>query len=141
VLEVHDVHVWTLAPGVRAASAHVRVTGSCDADAVLDSMGDSLRARLHIDHATLQLRVDRGSLPIETVPLMQLEDAVDWATDHVARANPDLSRAVIAAAAGAAAIGMSTQGRVWAGALCSRTLGALGRGPARPADGDQQGQA
>jgi cobalt-zinc-cadmium efflux system protein len=130
VLEVHDVHVWTLAPGVRAASAHVRVTGTCDADVTLDSMGDALQHQLHIAHTTLQLRVDRGSLPIETVPLMQLEDAVDWATDHVARANPDLSRAVIAAAAGAAAIGMSTQGRVSPVTLSSRTLGALGRGPA-----------
>jgi cobalt-zinc-cadmium efflux system protein len=141
VVEAHDVHVWTMAPGVLAASAHVRVAAGADRDSTLDALARVLQARHGISHTTFQLRVDRGSTPIETVPLMALEDAVDWATDHVARANPDLSRAVIAAAAGAAALGMSTQGRVSPVALSSRTLSALGRRPGDEAARDADDQA
>lgn len=129
VLEAHDVHVWTMAPGTIAASAHVRADARADGDEVLTSIERSLRSELMIDHTTIQLRVDRGSRPIETVPLMQLEDAVDWATDHIARANPDLSRAVISAAAGAAAIGIGVEGRISPVTLSSRTLQSLGRRP------------
>lgn len=129
VVEAHDVHVWTMSPGVRAVSAHVRVSIGVDPNRALDLLARMVRTELGIEHSTFQLRVDRGSEPIDTVPLMPLEDAVDWATDHVARANPDLSRAVIAAAAGAAAIGMSTEGRVSPVTLSSRTLDALGRRP------------
>lgn len=136
VVEAHDVHVWTMAPGVYAASAHVRIAVGGDADATLDRLGGTLRDRFGIEHTTFQLRTDRGSVPLETVPLMALEDAVDWATDHVARANPDLSRAVIAAAAGAAALGLAADGRVSPVTLSSRTLSALGRRPGEAPDGE-----
>lgn len=129
VLEAHDVHVWTMAPGTIAASAHVRADARADGEAVLVRIEQALRGELSIDHTTIQLRIDRGSRPIETVPLMQLEDAVDWATDHIARANPDLSRAVISAAAGAAAIGIAATGRISPVTLSSRTLQSLGRRP------------
>ncbi|MCW2920973.1 MAG: cation diffusion facilitator family transporter [Thermoleophilia bacterium] len=129
VIEAHDVHVWTMAPGTIAASAHVRADARSDGEVVLDQVERALRVDLAIQHTTIQLRVDRGSRPMETVPLMQLEDAVDWATDHIARANPDLSRAVIAAAAGAAAIGIGPDGRVSPVTLSSRTLQSLGRRP------------
>jgi hypothetical protein len=140
-VEAHDVHVWTMAPGVYAASAHVRVTASANPDATLDLMAAALDEQFAIHHTTFQLRTDRGSVPLETVPLMALEDAVDWATDHVARANPDLSRAVIAAAAGAAALGMSSEGRVSPVALSSRTLSALGRRPGAEGSTAAEGQA
>ncbi len=143
VIEAHDVHVWTMAPDTIAASAHVRADVRADGDAVLDQVEHALR-RLSIDHTTIQLRVDRGSRPMETVPLMQLEDAVDWATNHIASANPDLSRAVIAAAAGAAAIGIGADGRVSPVTLSSRTLQSLGRRPGSArdvAEPDQPGQA
>jgi cobalt-zinc-cadmium efflux system protein len=129
VLEAHDVHVWTMSPGTIAASAHVRADARADADTLLDAIQHALRHELSIDHTTIQLRVDRGSRPIDAVPLMQLEDAVDWATNHIASANPDLSRAVIAAAAGAAAIGIAADGRVSPVTLSSRTLQSLGRRP------------
>jgi cobalt-zinc-cadmium efflux system protein len=139
VIEAHDVHVWTLAPGTLAASAHVRVRAGTDPDEALDAFGHDLHEVLGIDHTTVQVRVDRGS-GLAAVPLMDLQDAIDWASDHVARANPDLSRAVIAAAAGAAALGMrgAEAGRVSPVALSSRTLASLGRGPV---EGDREGQA
>lgn len=129
VAEAHDVHVWTMSPGTRAASAHVRAQAAADREALLDQIATALRSELGIEHVTIQLRVDRGSLPIETVPVMPIQDAIDWATDHVARANPDLSRAVIAAAAGAAALGIASDGRVSPVSLSSRTLSSLGRRP------------
>jgi cobalt-zinc-cadmium efflux system protein len=138
VVETHDVHVWTLAPGVIAASAHVRARADSEPNVVLDEIARSLRAKLDVTHTTIQLRIDRGDRLLETVKLMQLEDAVDWVTDHIARANPDLSRAVIAAAAGAAALGLDATGRVSPVSLSSRTLDSLGR---RPLDGDPDAHA
>lgn len=138
VIEAHDVHVWTMAPSVLAASAHVRVDARADPDRVIDEIERSLRGRLGIRHTTMQLRVDRGSRPIETVPVMDLDDAVAWVTDHVARAHPELSRAVIAAAAGAAALGIAADGRVSPVALSSRTVASLRR---RPAGSDGEAQA
>lgn len=130
VVEAHDVHVWTLAPSVLAASAHVRVDARADAGRVLDEVQRDLRSSFGITHTTMQLRVDRGSEPLETVPVMDLDDAVAWVTDHVARAHPELSRAVISAAAGAAALGIASDGRVSPVALSSRTVASLRRGPA-----------
>ncbi|MCW2924999.1 MAG: cation diffusion facilitator family transporter [Thermoleophilia bacterium] len=133
VLEVHDVHVWSMSPGETAASAHVRIAAGIDPDATLELLQAELRRTFSITHSTLQLQTDRGAVPLEAVPLMSLEDAVDWTTEHIARANPDLSRAVIAAAAGAAALGFAGgDGRVSPVTLSSRTLGSLGRRPGTP---------
>lgn len=130
VIEAHDVHVWTLAPGTLAASAHVRARSGCDPDELLDSLTHALRSRLGIEHVTIQLRVDRSS-GLDAIPLMDVPDAIDWATDHIARRHPDLSRAVISAAAGVAAMELpSATGKVSPVALSSRTLAALGRGQA-----------
>jgi cobalt-zinc-cadmium efflux system protein len=136
VLEAHDVHVWTLAPGTLAASAHVRVGADADRERVLDALALALRLELGITHTTIQLRSDRGAAALEAVPLMAVEDAIEWATDHVSSANPDLSRAVISAAAGAAAValGGAAGRRVSPVALSSRTLASLGRGPAQAPD-------
>lgn len=132
VLEAHDVHVWTMAPGVVAASAHVRIDSTCDPDAVLDALQSLLAREARIDHTTFQLRVDRGTRPVDAVPRMDVQSAIEWATDHVARTRPDLSRAVIAAAAGAAALGLTNDGLVSPVAVSRRTVDSL-----RPADDDE----
>lgn len=127
VLEVHDVHVWTMAPGMHAASAHLRVARTVDPSITLDALQSALAADHAIAHSTLQLRVDRGTVPIESVGLMTVPEAIEWATDHVAAAHPDLGRSVIAAAAGAAALGMQGRDRVSPVSLARQTLTALGR--------------
>lgn len=132
VLETHDVHVWTMSPGVVAASAHVRVDGRCDPDGVLDVLQSLLAQEAGIDHTTFQVRVDRGSLPVDAVPRMDVQSAIEWATDHVARSRPDLSRGVIAAAAGAAALGLTNDGLVSPVAVSRRTVDSLR--PAPPTD-------
>ncbi len=59
VLEIHDLHVWTLAPGTPALSAHVRHCAP-DPDRLLASLQALLEGRFAIAHHTLQLERDAG---------------------------------------------------------------------------------
>ena len=67
VLEVHDLHVWTVTSGFPALSAHVVVRRGCDRDACARERRAPARRRFGIDHTTLQVvegaarRPDRGS--------------------------------------------------------------------------------
>jgi cobalt-zinc-cadmium efflux system protein len=54
VLEVHDLHVWTLTSGMEAATAHLTVTEDAKTPAVLASARSVLSGR-GVEHATLQL--------------------------------------------------------------------------------------
>lgn len=133
VLEAHDVHVWTMAPGTVAASAHVRVDASADPARALATMETALSRELGIAHSTLQLRVDRGTVPLETVPTLPVDEAIAWATEHVLAACPDLTRPLVAAAAGTAALGLAgAESAVSPVTLARRTLAALGRAPGTP---------
>ena len=58
VVDVHDLHVWTLTSDMDVASAHVMVRSGTDTHAVLDQARSLLRDRHHIDHATLQIEPD-----------------------------------------------------------------------------------
>ena len=55
VVEVHDLHAWTLTSDMEVVSAHLVVTVDTDHHAVLDQARDLLRAEHGIDHATLQV--------------------------------------------------------------------------------------
>jgi cobalt-zinc-cadmium efflux system protein len=68
VVDVHDLHVWTLTSDMEVASAHLMVRAGTDAHQVLDQARDLLHQRFAIDHATLQIEPDthRGC------------DEVDW---------------------------------------------------------------
>lgn len=54
VASVHDLHIWTLASGMPALSAHVVLAGMSSWDRVLEDMRALLRQRYGIDHITLQ---------------------------------------------------------------------------------------
>jgi cobalt-zinc-cadmium efflux system protein len=58
VVDVHDLHVWTLTSEMDVASAHLMVTPGTDAHGVLDRARDVLRERYAIAHATLQVEPD-----------------------------------------------------------------------------------
>jgi cobalt-zinc-cadmium efflux system protein len=58
VVDVHDVHVWTLTSDMEVASAHVMVRVGADAHRVLDEARVLLRDRHGLDHATLQVEPD-----------------------------------------------------------------------------------
>lgn len=67
VVDVHDLHVWTLTSDMEVASAHLMVAAGTDAHAVLDQARVLLRDRHRIDHATLQVEPDdhRGCDEVE----------------------------------------------------------------------------
>jgi cobalt-zinc-cadmium efflux system protein len=58
VVDVHDLHVWTLTSEMDVASAHLMVTAGTDAHGVLDRARDVLREGYDIAHATLQVEPD-----------------------------------------------------------------------------------
>jgi len=58
VVDVHDLHVWTLTSELEVASAHVMVRAGSDAHAALDRARELLRDRYGLSHATLQVEPD-----------------------------------------------------------------------------------
>jgi cobalt-zinc-cadmium efflux system protein len=59
VVEVHDLHIWTVTSGFPALSAHVLVGQEADCHAVRARLAGALGERFGIDHTTLQ--VDHAS--------------------------------------------------------------------------------
>lgn len=61
VVDVHDLHVWTLTTDMDVLTAHLMVTGAADPHAVLDRARDVLAERHGVRHATLQVEPDSHS--------------------------------------------------------------------------------
>lgn len=55
VIDVHDLHLWTLTSGMNVATAHLVTANDTDPHAVLDQARVVLRERYAIEHATLQV--------------------------------------------------------------------------------------
>ena len=55
VVDVHDVHVWTLTSEMDVASAHLMVADEAESHAVLDRARTLLAERYGVAHATLQV--------------------------------------------------------------------------------------
>lgn len=55
VLDVHDVHIWTLTSGMEVGSAHLGVDGRCDPAVVLSTAQTLLAQRHRVAHFTLQV--------------------------------------------------------------------------------------
>jgi cobalt-zinc-cadmium efflux system protein len=55
VVEVHDLHVWTVTSGFPALSAHVTVAPGADRDRARQGVERVLHDRFGIDHTTLQM--------------------------------------------------------------------------------------
>jgi cobalt-zinc-cadmium efflux system protein len=55
VREVHDLHLWELAPGQPILTAHVLVAIGADCHGVRRSLEQMLKERFHIEHTTLQV--------------------------------------------------------------------------------------
>jgi cobalt-zinc-cadmium efflux system protein len=58
VVDVHDLHVWTLTSDMEVASAHLMVSRDTDAHGVLDQARQLLADRYGIAHATFQVEPD-----------------------------------------------------------------------------------
>jgi cobalt-zinc-cadmium efflux system protein len=55
VSQVHDLHLWELAPGVPILTAHVLVAPATDCHAIRRELEQMLRRRFGIEHTTLQV--------------------------------------------------------------------------------------
>ncbi len=55
VLEVHDLHVWTVTSGFPAVAAHVTVRGDAEPSMVRRQLSELVRDRFGIAHSTLQV--------------------------------------------------------------------------------------
>jgi cobalt-zinc-cadmium efflux system protein len=58
VIDVHDVHVWTLTSEMDAASAHLVIDTPTDSHGVLDRARQLVATRHGIDHGTFQVEPD-----------------------------------------------------------------------------------
>ena len=71
VVEVHDLHVWTVGSGFPSASAHVLVEPGADCHAIRLELANLLGERFGLGHSTLQVEhghapTREGNLPIAT---------------------------------------------------------------------------
>lgn len=65
VLDVHDLHVWTLTSEMEVASMHLMTNDQVDPHVVLDQAETLLRERYHIGHATLQIEPESHRTCVE----------------------------------------------------------------------------
>ncbi|MET7879454.1 cation diffusion facilitator family transporter [Micromonospora profundi] len=61
VVEVHDLHVWTLTSGMEVASAHLTMAPDAEVGTVLTAARTALQEDFRIEHATLQ--IEPGAAP------------------------------------------------------------------------------
>jgi cobalt-zinc-cadmium efflux system protein len=55
VIDVHDLHAWTITSGVNVLSAHVVVSAEGLGGRVLDQLGGCLADHFDIEHSTFQI--------------------------------------------------------------------------------------
>jgi cobalt-zinc-cadmium efflux system protein len=67
VVDVHDLHAWTITSGINVVSAHVVLGGGADPAVVLDHLCECLSGDFDIEHSTFQLETnDRRRLEAAT---------------------------------------------------------------------------
>jgi cobalt-zinc-cadmium efflux system protein len=64
VVEVHDLHVWTLTSGFPVVSAHVLVEPGADCHAIRGRLEQKLAEAFGLEHSTLQVEHARGPVQI-----------------------------------------------------------------------------
>ena len=65
VVDVHDLHVWTLTSGYHAMSAHVDVREGADGKILLHALAQLAKQRFSIEHTTFQLEPHPPLLTIQ----------------------------------------------------------------------------
>ncbi|GAB4819948.1 hypothetical protein N2152v2_006994 [Parachlorella kessleri] len=68
VEEVHDLHVWSLTPGIPLLCAHINMSSEADPSEVLHSITTYCRG-MGIEHSTVQLVVNGRECPCVAVPV------------------------------------------------------------------------
>ena len=55
VIGVHDLHIWTIASGIYAASVHVTIDDHLNRDCLIGELEEVLRDRFGLEHNTIQI--------------------------------------------------------------------------------------
>ncbi|HSE99016.1 MAG TPA: cation diffusion facilitator family transporter, partial [Blastocatellia bacterium] len=71
VMDVHDLHVWTISTGKEALSAHVTIEPGASHRLVLQSLQQRLSSEFNIGHLTIQIE-SPGEANVENVKLYQI---------------------------------------------------------------------
>jgi cobalt-zinc-cadmium efflux system protein len=66
VVDLHDLHLWTLTSGMNVATAHLVCRDAADPTRVLTDAATVLRERFAIDHATIQVEPSSARACVET---------------------------------------------------------------------------
>jgi cobalt-zinc-cadmium efflux system protein len=72
VLQVHDLHIWTIASGIYALSVHVAIDNHLNRDCLTWELEELLRDRFGLDHNTIQIEGPDFHDP-QVCPLHRLE--------------------------------------------------------------------
>jgi cobalt-zinc-cadmium efflux system protein len=72
VLQVHDLHIWTIASGIYALSVHVTINNHLNRDCLTGELEELLRDRFGLDHNTIQIEGPDFHDP-QVCPLHRLE--------------------------------------------------------------------
>jgi cobalt-zinc-cadmium efflux system protein len=62
ILEVHDLHIWTITSGMESLSAHVVLAAGFETYDALDRLRNLLREQFGIDHITIQIEPEGPAL-------------------------------------------------------------------------------
>jgi cobalt-zinc-cadmium efflux system protein len=79
VVNVHDLHVWTISSGKEALSAHVTIVPGASHRATLEALQERLREQFNIGHLTIQIEAPDDA-KLESVKLYQIIGRTDDAT-------------------------------------------------------------
>jgi len=63
VLDVHDLHIWTITSGLDLFTCHINVSANTDEQRVLQESLQLIHDYCGIDHATIQIEKSRTSHP------------------------------------------------------------------------------
>jgi len=55
VIDVHDLHIWTITSGLDTLSCHLLIDDKSDSQEILQLAIDRLKEKFHIDHTTIQI--------------------------------------------------------------------------------------
>lgn len=59
IIDVHDMHIWTITSGLEALSCHIRIHDHVDPQQVLQAAIDLLEQQFHIEHTTIQIETSQ----------------------------------------------------------------------------------
>ncbi len=70
VVEVHDIHIWSLAEHLHALSSHVRIEemSTRESEKILDQLNVLLAREFSISHTTIQFEPAARAAPVQYIP-------------------------------------------------------------------------